>query len=188
MARFVVIGAAFLLAVGLLAGGALHAASGEKGQLEIRVKDHREAIGDFSRLTLKLRTIGISPRAGLAFWKTGWRDLSPSLESIDLTKYTGKESVAVFTGMINAGSFDAIRLDIAAIEASLKKNVRPAPVKNLLTPIKLSFAVEPKGKTVIILDLVIFDMSDHPPQGYELSLKGYELYRNGKLIDKIPPG
>jgi len=187
MARFVVIGAALLLAVGLLAS-ALHAASAEKGQLEIRVKDHREAIGDFSRLTLKLRAVGISPRAGLAFWKTGWRDLSPSLESIDLTQYTGKESVAVFSGMINAGSFDAIRLDIAAIEAILKKNPRPAPVKNLLKPIKLSFAVEPKGKTVIIFDLVVYDMSDHPPQGYELSLKGYELYRNGKLIDKIPPG
>jgi len=61
-------------------------------------------------------------------------------------------------------------------------------VKNALTPIKLYFSVEPKGETVIILDLVVLDMSDHPSRGYELGLKGYALYLNGKLIDKIPPG
>lgn len=156
--------------------------------MEVRVKDHREAIGDFSRFTLKLGTIGISSAAGLPFWRAGWRELLTSVQSIDLTKYTGKESVAVFTGMISTGSFDAIRLNIAAIEAIHKKNGRPAAVKNTLTPIKLSFAVDPGGKTLIILDLVVLDMSDHPPRGYELGIKGYELYRNGKLIDKIPPG
>jgi hypothetical protein len=156
--------------------------------LEVRIKDHREAIGDFSRLTLKLGKIGISPRAGLAFWKTGWRELRPSVESIDLTKYTGKESVAVFTGKMNPGSFDAIRLDIAALEAIAKKNQRQVPVKNLLTPIKLSFSIEPERKTVIVLDLVVLDMSDHPPRGYELGIKGYELFFDGKLLDKVPPG
>ena len=172
----------------LLLAGALHAASSEQGVLEVRIKDHREAIGDFSRLTLKLGTIGISSRAGLAFWKTGWRELPPSVESIDLTQYTGKRSVAVFTGAVNAGSFDAIRLDVAAIEAIPKKTRRPASIKNLLTPIKLSFFIEPERKTAIILDLVVLDMSDHPPRGYELGIKGYELYHDGKLVDKIPPG
>jgi hypothetical protein len=32
------------------------------------------------------------------------------------------------------------------------------------------------------------DMSDHPPRGYELGLKGYELITNGKRIEKVPPG
>ena len=64
--------------------------------MEIRVKDHREAIGDFSRLTLKLGKISISPKPGLAFWKVGWRDLSPAVHVIDLTKYTGKETATVF--------------------------------------------------------------------------------------------
>jgi hypothetical protein len=31
-------------------------------------------------------------------------------------------------------------------------------------------------------------MSDHPARGYELSLKGYELMTNGKLMQRIPPG
>jgi len=174
--------------VGLLACGALHAASTEQGVLEVRIKDHREAIGDFSRLTLKLGKIAISPRAGLAFWKTDWRELTPSLQTIDLTHYTGKKSAAIYTGMVNSGTFDAIQLKVDGIEAILKKNHSQVPVKNLLTPIKLSFAVEPMGKTVIILDLVVFDMSDHPPRGYELGVKGYQLFVNGKLLDKVPPG
>jgi hypothetical protein len=166
----------------------LHGASSAQGVLEVRLKDHREAIGDFSRFTLKLGTIGISSETGLAFWRTGWRELPPSVQAVDLTRYTGKESVAVFTAVISTGSFDAIRLGIAGIEAISKKSGRPTSVKNSLTPIKLSFAIEPEHKTVIILDLVVVDMSDHPPRGYELGIKGYELYTNEKLVDKIPPG
>jgi hypothetical protein len=152
------------------------------------VKDHREAIGDFSRLTLRIDKIAISPKPGLAFWKVGWRELPLALQAVELTKYTGKESAVVFKGMINAGAFDAIQLKLDGIEGILKKGQRQAQVKNTLTPIKLSFSVEPKGITVLILDLVVLDMSDHPPRGYELGIKGYELYMNGKLIDRIPPG
>jgi hypothetical protein len=187
-AQCATIAAALLSVLGLLIGGSLHSATTEQGVLEVRVKDHREAIGDFSRLTLKLGKIAISPKPGLTFWKTDWRELTPSLQTIDLTKYTGKESAAIFTGMLNSGTFDALQLKVDGIEAFLKKNQSQVPVKNLLTPIKLSFAVEPKGKTVIILDLAVFDMSDHPPRAYELGIKGYELFVNGKLLDKVPPG
>jgi len=176
------------VAAALLFGGVLHAASADQGLLEIRVKDHREAIGDFSRFTLKIGKIAISPQPGLAFWKVGWRELSPEVQAMDLTKYTGKETATIFKGMINAGAFDAIQLKLDGIEGILKKNQRQSKVKNALTPIKLSFSVEPKGVTVIILDIVVLDMSDHPPRGYELALKGYELYLNGKLVDKVPPG
>jgi Domain of unknown function (DUF4382) len=181
------IAAAFLI-LGWLQIRVLEAASTDQGVLELRIKDHREAIGDFSRLTLKFGNIGISPRAGFAFWKTSWRELSPALTTIDLTKYTSGESVTIFTGMLVAGAFDAIQLKLDGIEALLKKNQRQAQVKNLLAPIKLSFSVEPGRKTVVILDLVVFDMSDHPPRGYELGIKGYELFVDGKLVDKVPPG
>ena len=40
----------------------------------------------------------------------------------------------------------------------------------------------------MIIDLTVLDMSDHPPRGYELAIQGYELFTNGKLIQKIPPG
>jgi hypothetical protein len=160
----------------------------ERGRLEIRVKDHREAIGDFSRLTLKFSKIAISPKPGLAIWQVGWRELPPAVQTIDLTKYIGKESVTVFKDLIDAGAFDAVQLKLDGIEGMLKKTQRAAKVKNALTPIKLQFSVEPRGETIIILDLAVLDMSDHPPRGYELGIRGYELYRNGKLIDKVPPG
>jgi hypothetical protein len=178
----------FTAALLLCFSGMLLAASGDQGLLEIRIKDHREAIGDFSRVTLTLGKISVSPKPGLAFWKIGWQDLVPSVAAIDLTKYAGKDSVTVYNAMTNAGAFDAIQLKLSGIQGVLKKTQRQAPIKNSLTPIKLAFLVEPKGKTVIMLDLVVLDMSDHPPAGYELAIKGYEVYTNGKLVDKVPPG
>jgi hypothetical protein len=164
------------------------AAGEEQGILEVRVKDHREAIADFSRLMLNFDAILISPKPGLKFWQTDWKSLAPALSSLDLTKYIGKESAAIFRGAIPAGSYEAIHLKIKDVEGTLKKNSRGAPIKNKVGPIKLAFETRAGGNTVIVLDLVVLDMSDHPSAGYELNLQGYELYTNGKLIDKIPPG
>jgi hypothetical protein len=171
-----------------LPGDSGAAAVGDLGLFEIRIKDHREAIGDFSRLTLKLDKISISPKPGLKFWKGGWQDLSPSLESLDLTKYVGKQSATVFKSGVNVGSFDAINLKLTSVEGILKKTQRSATIKNTLRPIQLPFSVQRQATTAIVLDLVVLDMSDHPPLSYELGIKGWELYINGKLVDKIPPG
>ena len=160
----------------------------EQATLEVRVKDHREAIGDFSKLILNFNTILLSPKPGLKFWQTEWKNLAPSISSLDLTKVVGKQSAPVFRGAIAAGPYDGIHLKIQSIEATLKKDSRSATVKNKVVPIKLAFDASARADTVIILDLAILDMSDHPPAGYELNLKGYELYSNGKLIEKIPPG
>ena len=160
----------------------------EQGILEVRIKDHREAIGDFSKLILNFEAILVSPRPGFKFWQTGWTSLAPAVASLDLTKYVGKQSASVFRGSVAAGSFDAIHLKIKTIEATLKKNPRSTNIKNKIGPIKLAFETSTRGDTVIVLDLVVLDMSDHPPAGYELNLKGYELYTNGKLVEKVPPG
>ncbi len=160
----------------------------EQGTLEIRVKDHREAIGDFSKLVVTFDAILVSPRAGLKFWQTEWTSLAPTIPALDLTKYVEKQSASVFRGPIAAGSFDAIHLKIKSVAATLKKNLRSVNIKNKIGPIKLAFETRARGDTLIILDLVVLDMSDHPPGGYELNLKGYELYTNGKLVEKIPPG
>ena len=164
------------------------AAISDQGTLEIRLKDHREAIGDFSRLNLTIDEIAISPTVGLKFWQVGWDHLVPSLQAIDLTRYIADNSVRIFRGTVNAGSFDAVHLKLKAVDGILKKERRNAKVKNLLGPVRLNFEILPQGQTLIILDLVVLDMSDHPPRAYELGVKGYELYTNGKLIDKIPPG
>lgn len=163
-------------------------ANSGQGTLEIRLKDHREAIGDFSRLNLTIDQIALSPKAGLMFWQVAWNHLMPSVKSVDLTQYIGDKSIRVFRGSVDSGSFDAVHLKLKGVEGILKKDRRIAKVKNLVGPIKLTFEILPQRDTVIILDLVVLDMSDHPPRAYELGIKGYALYTNGKLVDKIPPG
>ena len=176
-----------LFSLGILAGGSL-AAQSDSGTLEIRIKDHRDAIGDFSKFNIVIDKILVSPKPGLKIWKTGWNELAASGDAIDLTKYVEKASARVFRASIESGSFDAFHLKLKSVAGVLKKNQNNLPVKNTIGPVKLSFNVPPQGETVLIIDLTVLDMSDHPPRGYELAIQGYELFTNGKLIQKIPPG
>jgi hypothetical protein len=114
--------------------------------------------------------------------------LAATPESIDLTKYVGKNSALIFRGSLSTGAFDAIHLKLKEIIGLLKKSQRSAKIKNTVGPIKLPFEIRAQSETTIVLDLVVTDMSDHPPRGYELEVRGYELYTNGKLVDKVPPG
>jgi Domain of unknown function (DUF4382) len=166
----------------------LAGAAESQGVLEVRIKDHREAIGDFAKLTVTVGEILISPKPGLKFWQRGWKSLPAAAEVVDLTQYIGANSARIFRGSVNVGGFDAIHLKLKEVNGILKKSRRKAPIKNTVGPIKLSFEVRAQSETKIVLDLVVMDMSDHPPQGYELAVRGYELYTNGRLIDKIPPG
>ena len=179
-----------LIASLLLVGASVDARAAEpqQGILEVRIKDHRDAIGDFDKLILAIDKIAVSPKPGLKFWQTGWKDLSVTSEPVDLTKYIGQNTAQLFRAPIEAGAFDAFHLKIKNIAGVLKKNQRKAVVKNTIGPFKLTYEVRPNSETRLILDLVVSDMSDHPPGGYELSLRGYELFMNGKLIEKIPPG
>ena len=178
---------ALLLAYCLFAAAGGNAAE-PQGVLEIQIKDHRDAIGDFARLNIIIDKILVSPNAGLKVWQTGWKELTASPDTVDLTKYVGKPTARVFRSSIDVGSFDAFHLKLKNVEGVLKKTQKPAPVKNTLGAVKLSFDVAPKGETVLVIDLTVIDLSDHPPRGYELGIKGYELYRNGTLVGKVPPG
>jgi Domain of unknown function (DUF4382) len=164
------------------------AAERDQGLLEIQIKDHREAIDDFAKLNITVDKILISPKPGLKFWQSGWKDLGAPTETIDLTKFVGKKSARVFRSAIDAGSFNAIHLRIKNIDGLLKKTQQGAIVKNTVGPLKLSFKVPAQGETLLVLDLVVTDFSDHPPRGYELGINGYELFTDGKSIQKVPPG
>lgn len=175
----------FLLALSLAASAG---AAENQGSFEVRIKDHREAIGDFSQLNVTIGDLLISPKPGFKFWQSGWKSLAATPEIIDLTRYAGKNSARIFRGTLATGAFDAIHLKLKEISGLLKKGQRNTKIINTVGPIKLPFEIRPQGETMIVLDLVVLDMSDHPPGGYELGLKGYELYTNGKLVDKVPPG
>jgi len=163
-------------------------AESNQGILEVRLKDHREAIGDFAKLTVTVGELLVSPKPGLRFWQRGWKRLGGAPETVDLTQYIGKSSARIFRGSLNAGAFDAIHLKLKDVSGILKKGQRGAPIRNTVGPIKFPFEIRAQGETLIVLDLVVMDMSDHPPQGYELGVRGYEIYADGKLVDKVPPG
>jgi len=175
----------------LLLAGTWHqaqAAEREQGILEIQIKDHRDAIGDFERLVITIDKIALSPKPGVMFWQTGWKDFAVTAQPVDLTKYVGNKTAQIFRAPLETGTFDAFRLKIKSLDAVVKKNKRKVKVKNAVGPFKLNYEVRSNGETLLILDLVVTDISDHPPGGYELSLKGYELFMNGHLIERIPPG
>jgi hypothetical protein len=150
-----------------------------KGNLEIRVKDHRAAIDDFSKLEASIDTIRLKPSGN-------WIELNPALESFDLTAYTNGASVTVFKGDIESAPFEGIHLKLGRISGTLKKNNAAVEVKNGVGPVQLPFSLDPNAGTLLIIDLKVMDLSDHAGRSYELHPNAYELYRDGKLIDKIP--
>ena len=180
--------ATLALALLLSNGLSTSAAQREQGLLEIQIKDHRDAIGDFSKLNITIEKLLISPKPGLRFWRAAWHELLAAPDTIDLTQYVGAKGIAVYRGPMDAGGFDGFHLKIKTIEGLLKNNQRRVSVKNTVGPVRLFFDVAPQRETVLIIDLVVTDFSDHPPNGYQLGLRGYELYSAGKLIAKVPPG
>jgi Domain of unknown function (DUF4382) len=178
----------FLFAAIGLAPGFAFAAQPDKGILEVQIKDHRDAIGDFAKLMIVIDKISLSPKRGLKFWQTGWQEFPVAKEPIDLCQYVSNKTAQVLRASLAAGSFDAFHLKLKSADGWLKKNQRQTAVKNTIGAFKLNYEIRPAITTLLILDLVVTDMSDHPPRGYELGLKGFELFVNGKLIEKIPPG
>lgn len=161
---------------------------GDKGTLAVRIKDHEEAIGYFSKVNIVVEAIRLSPKVGFKFWRLGWLTLIPSLAELDLTQFVNNSGVTVFKGEVDAGSFEAFDLKIRRVQGILRQGSKEVPIASKVTPVALSFSVNPGEVTMIIIDLSLMDMSDHPPATYELQLAGYEVYNNGKLVDKIPPG
>ena len=51
------------------------AAQREQGVLEIQIKDHRDAIGDFAKLNITIEKFSISPKPGLKILATGLAEL-----------------------------------------------------------------------------------------------------------------
>ena len=172
---------------GKLDGNFLSFMAFSKGTLEIRLKDHREAIGDFAKLDVVVNTIRLSQQPANPSADVRWIDLSPQVKKVDLTRYTDKNSAVIYQGAFEGSEFKAIHLKLDPVTGTLKKNQQKVPIADLTSPIKLPFSIRPRTETGIVLDLVVLDISDHIPLGYELHIKGYELYTNGRLVERIPP-
>ena len=158
------------------------------GTLEIHLTDHREAIGDFARLDVEIDTVRLHPKRLLSLRQSDWLDLRPAVASADLTQYTNGATLAIWSGELPSGRFEAVHLKLKGAGGELKASAETAPVADEAGPIRLPFDVKTGESTRIVVDLVVLDMSDHPNRGYEVHVRGYELYYNGALADKVPPG
>ena len=162
--------------------------AGATGVLEIHLTDHREAIGDFARLDVEIDMVRLHPKRLLSLRKSDWLDLQPDVASVDLTKVTDKRTIAVWRGELPTGRFEALHLKLQGASGELKESAATVPVADEARPIRLPFDVRPNDATRIVVDFVVLDMSDHPNRGYEVHVRGYELYYNNALADKVPPG
>ena len=169
--------------------GAGEARAQADGTLEVRVKDHRNAIDDFRSVDLSLGKLRLAPYPGLKSSEPGWLELAPRLDRMDLTRYKdGTSAATVYRGALRPRRFAAVDLQVTGIRGILRKTGAPEQVKNAVGPIRLDFELKPAATTVVILDLELIDLSDHPGRGYELLVKGYELYEDDRLLQRIPPG
>ena len=89
---------------------------------------------------------------------------------------------------MDAGAFNAFHLKLKSMDGVLKKTKKSVAVKNSVGPVELAFDIPAQGETILVIDLTVMDLSDHPSRSYELEIKGYELITNGKLLHKVPPG
>ncbi|NIO10819.1 MAG: DUF4382 domain-containing protein [Deltaproteobacteria bacterium] len=161
--------------------------SSPEGTLEIHLKDHREAIDDFAKLEVTVVQVSIRPRLEPGGSEAPWRSIVPSVKRVDLTQYTGSLSAMIFSGPQPVDTFEAINLQLEPVTGVAKETGEVIPIKNQISPIKLGFSIDTGKVTKIVIDLVVLDISDHPPRGYELHIKGYEIYTDGRLIQRIPP-
>lgn len=158
------------------------------GMLEVRVKDHREAIDDFSALRLTIGALRLSPDPILKSNDPGWIDLEPEVREFDLTRYKDGDSLLIYEGRQAPRRFAAVDLRVDEADGVLAKTGAPANIENDIRPIRIEFATEPAVKVAVVLDLEVLDVSDHPGRGYALYVRGYELYTDGELLEKVPPG
>ena len=145
------------------------------GTLEVRLWDHREAIGDFSELWLTVSAVEIHP-AGQPRTE-GWITLKPAIPELDLTQYVvGSEAVMVTTA-VPAGRYNAVHLTVEQAAGTLTDG-QQVTVDLALEPVALDFRVISGRTTTLGLDLVVFDVSDHPGGGYQLHIREAILLRN----------
>ncbi|MFQ5692337.1 MAG: DUF4382 domain-containing protein [Nitrospinota bacterium] len=156
------------------------AASGEafvgpkagRGLLEVRVTDHREAIGDFRLLVIRIPEIRLHP-AGRPR-REGWLSLRTTDPEVDLVQVAGGEAKTVYRGGVPAGRFNGLGLSVVVAKAELKAGGGAQIRARKNEAVAIRAAVRPGERTLITVDLVVVDFGDHPGRGYEVHVRKVE--------------
>ncbi len=137
------------------------------GTLEVRLSDHRVAIGDFESLDITLTSIAVHP-VGQARTE-GWLAFTPQTTVLDLTEYLDDRAATVLTTTLPTGDYDAVRLVVAGGQGKLKIG-GTAFVEGFGQAAALRFTVREGQTTTILLDLLVESTHDHPGGGYSMNL------------------
>jgi hypothetical protein len=139
-----------------------------RGQLEVRVKDHREAIADFRRLEFDISQIGI--QGALRPQASAWLLFSPSRRNVDLTQLVGGKYAVLLTEDAPAARYRWIRFDLEGVQGVLKNGRRPH-MKVFDDPVAYPFRIVSGKRTILTIDLIVVDVSEHPGKDYELHIR-----------------
>lgn len=167
----------FVLAM-LVTASAASAGSPSPGRLEVRITDHREAIGEFASLRVIISTVALHRRGTPR--TQGWLEIPATTPEVDLTRHVGGPGALLLARDLEPGEFDAIRLTIRSVAGSLKRG-KSAPVAAHLPAAGVSITVRTGRLTVCTVDLAVLDIGDHPGGGYDLVIKRVHAATRGGI-------
>lgn len=163
------------LTLPLTLAGCQSSAGSATGTLEVRVSDHRVAIGDFERLDITITSVGLHPTN--APRTEGWLDFAPQTSTLDLTHYLDGREATILQTSIPAGDYNAVRLVVSGGTGQLKVG-GTAFVEGFSQAAALQFTARPGQTTTLLLDLLVESADDHPGGGYSMNLLSTTLKRD----------
>ncbi|MGH7379207.1 MAG: DUF4382 domain-containing protein [Candidatus Methylomirabilales bacterium] len=145
------------------------AASGQEGgRLQVWITDHREAIGDFASLPVTIAAVAIHP-AGQPR-REGWLRLLVPAPVVDLVEAT-REPVLLLEAPVPPGPYDAARLEMDRGRGTLKIGEEVAVTVPSRGTAAVAIRIRAGRMTVLTLDLVVHDLTDHPGKRYGVTLR-----------------
>ncbi|MGH7407177.1 MAG: DUF4382 domain-containing protein [Candidatus Methylomirabilales bacterium] len=140
----------------------------ETGRLLVRITDHREAIADFTRLPVTIAAVAVHP-AGQPR-REGWLRLLVPAPVVDLVQAT-REPVMLLEAPVPPGAYDAVRLEMDRGRGTLGSGEEVAVAVPSRGMAAVSFRVKAGQATVLTLDLVVHDLTDHPGKRYGVAIR-----------------
>ena len=163
-------GAGFLLSL-LLACQALPASSENavpEGILEIRISDHRQAIGDFECLDVTIERLSVHPASSER--AAGWLDFAPDTPVIDLTQVVGDQATTILMTSLPPDDYDAVRLVVAGGQGELKANGDSLKVPGFEETARVTFTLKAGEVVSLLMEVIVESEEDHPGGGYQMHL------------------
>jgi hypothetical protein len=137
------------------------------GIVEIRLSDHREAIGDFARLTVEIDRLELHPATAPP--ESGWIVMSPAITEADLTQLIGEASLPIVSLSVAAQRYNAVRLVLSGAIGILNDGAE-IEFGEFSEAGRVEFELADGERVTIMIDLVVQSRLDHSGEGYLILL------------------